>query len=285
MTRQLTYDIATLVRSEQLTPHLRRIVLDTSAMPQWQTSGVPDEALLLVVPDPKTGEVDLPGEHNGNNYERARWYTVRRFDADARELTIDVVGHDVGVATRWARRALPGDPVGLSSVRNWYARPDDAQWQLLVGDITAIPAIGRMLDEQAESVETVVRIEIADPRDRIELPEREGVRVEWVHNTGESRLDELVRTAETPDGPGYTFVAGEAAATRAVRRHLRHELGRPAARYSVIGYWTARSEAWNRRLEESGIDLAAIYEAGAAAGKDDEELADEVDRQLVAAGL
>lgn len=285
MTRQLTYDTATLVRSEQLTPHLRRIVLDVSAMPEWHSSGVPDEALLLVIADPKTGEVDLPGEHNGNNFERSRWYTVRRFDSESRELTIDVVGHDVGLATRWARRALPGDPVGVSSVRSWYDRPEDARWQLLVGDITALPAIGRMLEEQSASIPTIVRIEITDPRDQIDLPLRDGVQVEWVHNTGDSRLGELVRTAETPEGPGYTFAAGEAAATRAVRRYLRHELGQPASSYSVIGYWTARSEIWNRRLEESGVDLMAIYEAGEAAGKDEEELADEVDRQLVAAGL
>ncbi|HLR84489.1 MAG TPA: siderophore-interacting protein [Nocardioidaceae bacterium] len=285
MTRQLSYATASLIRSEQLTPHLRRIVLDASTMPEWNSSGVPDEALLLVIADPKTGEVDLPGEHNSFNYERSRWYTVRRFDPDSRELTIDVVGHDVGLATRWARRALPGDPVGVSSVRSWYDRPADAQWQLLVGDITAVPAIGRMIDEQCASTPTTVRIEIADPRDEIEFADNANVNVEWVHNAGDRRLDELVRTADTPDGPGYTFVAGEAAATRAVRRYLRHELGQPALRYSVIGYWTARSEAWNRRLQESGIDLAAIYEAGAADGKDEEELADEVDRQLVAAGL
>ena len=285
MTRQLTYGTATLMRSEQLTPHLRRIVLDASTMPDWESSGVPDEALLLVIADPKTGAVDLPGEHNGNNFERARWYTVRRFDPESRELTIDVVGHDVGLATRWARRALPGDPVGVSSVRTWYDRPDDARWQLLVGDITAVPAIGRIIEEQSESIETLVRIEITDSRDQIEFPAGDNVRVEWVHNSGDSRLDELVRTAVMSEGPGYTFAAGEAAATRAVRRHLRHELGQPASRYSVIGYWTARSEVWNRRLEQSGIDLAEIYEAGAAAGKDEEELADEVDRQLVAAGL
>ena len=285
MTRQLSYGTASLIRSTQLTPHLRRIVLDASAMPDWHSSGVPDEALLLVIADPNTGEVDLPGEHNGFNYDRSRWYTVRRFDPESRELTIDVVGHDVGLATRWARRALPGDPVGVSSVRNWYDRPADAQWQLLVGDITAIPAIGRMIDEQCASTPTIVRIEIADPRDEIAFGEGDNVRVEWVHNAGESKLDELVRSADTPDGPGYTFAAGAAAATRAVRRYLRHELGQPARRYSVIGYWTARSEIWNRRLEESGIDLAAIYEAGAADGKDEEELADEVDRQLVAAGL
>ncbi|UPK76482.1 siderophore-interacting protein [Nocardioidaceae bacterium SCSIO 66511] len=284
MTRQLSYFETTLRSSEQLTPHLRRIVLGGGQLDFWQSSGVPDEAVLLVVPD-ADGSVDLPSELNGHNYERCRWYTVRHFDETRRELTIDVVGHDVGLATRWVRRAQVGDRLGLSSVRNWYSRPADAAWQLLVGDITAVPAIARILEEQSDSVPTVVRIELADPADTVPLPERDNVSVEWVHNSGESRLDDLVRTAVLPDGDGYTFAAGEAAATRGVRRYLRHECRLPAARYSVIGYWTARSEEFNRRLESSGIDLRVIYEEGAAAGKGEEELADEVDRQLVAAGL
>lgn len=284
MTRELSYFETTLRGSEQLTPHLRRIVLGGGDLDRWETSGTPDEAVLLVIPD-AAGVVDVPAEHNGHDYSRCRWYTVRRFDAERREMTIDVVGHDVGLATRWARRAGVGDAIGISSARSWYARPADAAWQLLLGDITAVPAIGRILEEQSESVPTTVRIEIADPRDEVALPGGDNISIEWVHNSGDSRLGELVRSADVPEGDGYTFVAGEAAATRDVRRYLRHECGLPAARYSVIGYWTARSEDWNRRLEQSGIDLAAIYEAGEAAGKDEEELADEVDRQLVAAGL
>ncbi|UYM04353.1 siderophore-interacting protein [Solicola gregarius] len=284
MTRELSYVQTTLRSSEQLTPHLRRIVLGGDALYRWESSGVPDEAALLVIPD-ASGSVDVPAEHNGHDYSRCRWYTVRRFDAERAELTIDVVGHDVGLATRWARRARPGDAIGISSVRSWYDRPANAPWQLLLGDITAVPAIGRILEERSDVIPTVVRIEIADARDEVQLPVRDNVSVEWIHNAGESRLGELVRTADVPAGDGYTFVAGEAAATRDVRRHLRHERGLTPASYSVIGYWTARSEDFNRRLEQSGIDLAAIYEAGEAAGKDEEELADEVDRQLVAAGL
>lgn len=283
MTRELTYYRTRLVDSERLSPHLRRIVLGGDELARWTTSGVPDEAVLLVVPD-ATGTVDVPGPDNDHCYDSCRWYTVRRFDAERRELTIDVVGHDIGLATRWVRRARPGAEVAVSSVRHWYERPADAQWQLLLGDITAVPAIGRMLDERPD-VPTTVRIEVADPRDAVPLETSEHVRVEWVHNPGPSRLDELARTADLPDGPGYTFVAGEAAATRAVRRYLRHELAQPAARYSVVGYWRDRSEEWMQKYRDSGIDLEAIYAAGEAAGKDEEELADEVDRQLIAAGL
>ncbi|MGH3357652.1 MAG: siderophore-interacting protein [Nocardioidaceae bacterium] len=283
MSRELTYHRTRLVRSDQLTPHLRRIVLSGDELDGWSSSGVPDEAVLLAIPD-ATGAVDVPGPHNDHSYDNCRWYTVRHFDADRGELTIDVVGHDIGLATRWTRRAHPGDEVAVSSVRHWYALPADARWQLLVGDITAVPAIARMLDERPD-VPTVVRIEISDPRDEVPLAAADHVSIEWVHNAGPSRLDELTRSADLPAGPGYTFAAGEAAATRGVRRYLRHELGLPTARYSVVGYWRDRSEEWFEKYRESGIDLEAIYAAGEAAGKDAEELADEVDRHLLAAGL
>lgn len=283
MSREFEYFRTRLVTSERLSPHLRRIVLAGGELSAWRSSGVPDEALLLVLPD-AGGVVDPPGPHNEYDYDNCRWYTVRRHDPRRAELTIDVVGHEVGLATRWVRRARADDEVAVSSVRHWYDRPADARWQLLVGDITAVPAIGRMLEERPD-VATVVRIELADPRDAVTLPATGDVSIEWVHNEGPSRLEELVRTADLPEGPGYTFAAGEAAATRGVRRYLRHELGLAAARYSVIGYWRDRSEEWQRRFRESGVDLEAIYAAGEAAGRDAEELADEVDRRLIAAGL
>lgn len=283
MTRELTYHRTRLVRSEKLTPHLRRIVLSGDELDDWETSGVPDEAVLLVIPGP-TGAVDVPGPDNDNNFDSCRWYTVRAFDTERAELTIDVVGHDIGLATRWTRRAHVGDAIAVSSVRHWYNLPADARWQLLVGDITAVPAIARMLDQRPE-VPTLVRIELSDPRDEVPMATAENVSVEWIHNSGPSRLEELTRSADLPSGPGYTFAAGEAAATRGVRRYLRHELGLPSDRYSVVGYWRDRSEEWFKKYLESGIDLEAIYAAGEAAGKDAEELADEVDRHLIAAGL
>lgn len=285
MTRELTYHHARLLRSERLTPRLRRIVLGGEELTGWTSSGVPDEALLLVVPDASTGEVAIPCADNDYDYEATRWYTVRRFDAERTELTIDVVGHDVGLATRWSRRAQPGELVAVSTVRHWYERPADAQWQLLLGDITAIPAIGRILEQRSSDITTIARIEIADLRDAVDLPAGDNVSIEWVHNRGSSRLGELARSVQLPDGPGYTFAAGETAATRDVRRLLRHERGLPADRYSVVGYWRDRSEEWFEKFRDSGIDLEIIYTMGEAEGLDSEQLADEVDRRLIAAGL
>jgi NADPH-dependent ferric siderophore reductase len=66
--------------------------------------------------------------------------------------------------------------------------------------------------------------------------------VHWLHRGtrppgGSTQLLDVVRTAELPDGPAYAWVAGEASAVRAVRRHLVGE--RAVARRAVAfaGYW------------------------------------------------
>ncbi len=41
--------------------------------------------------------------------------------------------------------------------------PEDAEWQLIVGDLTALPAIGRILETARPDVRTTVVIEVEDP--------------------------------------------------------------------------------------------------------------------------
>jgi hypothetical protein len=82
------------------------------------------------------------------------------------------------------------------------------------------------------------------------------------------------------------YVAGEAAATREVRRHLRHELGLPAAAYGVIGYWRRDAQAWAARIAESGVDLDALWDEAESLAPDDEEAAlDAYEERLDRAGL
>ncbi|MDO9378584.1 MAG: siderophore-interacting protein [Nocardioidaceae bacterium] len=286
MARELTYSRAEVLRTQRLSPHLVRIEVGGPLMAGWTTTGVPDEAFLLGVPE-ADGSVVHPDEvpDGEDAYARTRWYTVRRFDAATGTMTFDVVVHDEGVATLWAQRAEVGDQVGVSTTSSWYDRPAEATWQVLFGDVVALPAIGRMIEEAPEGVRTVAHVEVHGPQD--ELAEL-GDAVTWHHTPAlgrESRLGEIVAATPLPEGPGYVYVAGEAAATRAAKRHLRQECGLPRGTYGVVGYWRARAEEWMRRYETSGIDLEKVYAEGEKAGLDEEQLSDEVDRRLEAAGL
>jgi len=286
----LTYHRAVVLERRHLSPHLVRLELggngQGTGFDTWRSAGVPDEALQLVVPDPANGRLTMPDARGDGEdpYEHSRWYTVRRHDPERQQITIDVVLHDTGLVTTWVQQVRPGDPVGVSSTRHWFSRPPDATWQLLVGDITALPAIGRIIGQTPGHVATTAYVELPDSRDAQDL----GSNVEWVHNPApesSSGLADIVSGARLPDGVGYVYVAGEAAATRAARKNLRRVRGLSKESYGVIGYWRAGNEAWMRRYEQAQIDLEKVYAEGERAGLDPEQISDEVDRLLDSAGL
>jgi NADPH-dependent ferric siderophore reductase len=235
--------------------------------------GAPDEAIVLHVPLP-----------DGGRDETGRWYTVRRISPDGSAVTLDVVAHAGGVGAEWARRAAVGDEVGVSRRASWFRRPDGAAWQVLVGDAAGIPAIARVVEESPPDLPTEVVVELSEGDGPPPLPDGTRVRV-VVGGEGSSRLEEIVRGLELPDGPGYLFVVGEAAGTRAVRKYLRHERGMAAARYKVVGYWDLDAERLRARYAAHQERFAAAWAEAEAAGGDDEEVQDRYERTLAEAGL
>ena len=81
-------------------------------------------------------------------------------------------GEDAGDRFRaaWRRsRRRPGRPqagpgkfLGVGGPRGSFIVPDDFDWYLLAGDETALPAIGRRLEELPAGTRALVVIEVAD---------------------------------------------------------------------------------------------------------------------------
>jgi NADPH-dependent ferric siderophore reductase len=243
---------ARVARREPLTDHLVRLVLD--GLDGFESSGVPDEWVGLVVP----GQFQV------------RYYTVRSFAGG--ELVLDVVVHDVGLVTEWAMRDCVGDTVTITEPKSSFAPPADAGWLLLVGDLTAMPAIARIL-EATEHLElpTYVLAEVPDDLAGY-LPGRADVTWLAPPAPGQSALAEVVEGIEWPAGEGYFWMAGESAQMRAIRKHLMREVGLPTSHYDVMGYWRATAGRQPR-----AVDPGPIWRAGKAAGKSDEQIWAEYD--------
>ncbi|WP_435771108.1 siderophore-interacting protein [Nocardioides sp. SYSU DS0651] len=253
--------VADVVAREQITPHLLRLTLGGAGLDGFGSTGVPDEWVGLVV----------PGQF------QSRYYTVRSWrpgDGSARpaELILDVVVHQVGLVTEWAT-GKAGDPVGqqvtVSEPKGSFALPPDAQWLLLVGDLTALPAMARIAETHGSQLPLRVHAEVPDdPADLLDyLPE--GSDVTWLAPPpdGRSRLSEVVASLDWPEGPGYFWMAGESAQMRAIRKHLMCDRRLPSTHYDVMGYWRAVAERQPR-----AVDPGPIWRAGKAAGKTDEEI-------------
>lgn len=234
--------------------------------------GAPDEACVFHFP--------LPG---GGRDDHGRWYTLREIDPGGRRARIDLVCHPGGVGAGWARRARVGDELGVSRAHHWFKRPADVRWQVLVADAAALPAVARIVAETPPGIATEVVLEVDDvPED---FPPGVRVRREPASETG-SRLAEIVAGLELPEGPGYVYVGGEAATTRAARKHLRHERGLPASAYGVLGYWRRDADTFRRTWESNKDRFEAAYaEAQAAAGDDEEKLLDLYEARLDRDGL
>lgn len=252
----------------RLTPNLVRVEVEGEAP---EPTGISDEACVLHVPLP-----------DGSRDEDGRWYTVRI--ADGARMTFDIVTHEGGIGASWAQRGAVGDRIGISRRGSWFKRPADVRWQLLIGDIAGLPAIARIAEETPAGVATTALLEIPDAADEVPI----AAATTWVHNpelAGGSRLEKLARGLEIPEGPGYVYVAGEAAATRGVRKYLRHELGMPTGTYGVIGYWRVDAERWMKRYEESVQVYEKAWEHAEAKATDEEEAVDLYEAELAKAGL
>ena len=233
----------TVLRRERLSEHLVRIVL--GGLEGFASTGVPDEWVALTV----------PGQF------QTRYYTVRSWEGS--ELTLDVVVHEHGLVTEWAQRDCVGDVVGISAPRGSVELPAHASWVLLVGDLTALPAIARIASSTDLPVTAYVETPDGPLDGYVDQP------VTWLEPpaTGDSGLAELVRGLTWPEGDGYFWMAGESAQMRAIRRHLRHDLGLAASAYDVMGYWSG-----TRGRQARAVDPRPIYEAGQAAGRSDDEI-------------
>jgi NADPH-dependent ferric siderophore reductase len=236
---------ARVVRREVLSTHLVRIVL--AGPSGFISTGVPDEWVALTV----------PGQY------QTRYYTVRSWNPAANELVVDVVVHEHGLVTEWTQTDCVGDVVGISAPKGSFELPAGASWVLLVGDLTALPAIARIGESTDLPVTAFVETPDGPLEGYLDFP------VTWLEPPvpGESGLADLVSGLTWPEGDGYFWMAGESAQMRAIRRHLRHDLGMPSTAYDVMGYWSG-----TRGRQVRAVDPRPIYEAGRAAGKSDDEI-------------
>jgi NADPH-dependent ferric siderophore reductase len=195
-------------------------------------------------------------------WPRTRTYTVRAWDPATNAVTIyfGVIGAGGGPGPG-AAAAGPGDVLQLTGPGGAYAPDPTADWHLLVGDLAVLPAIGASLQRVPGGVPVHVIAEVEGPDDELALTSPGALRVQWLHTaaTPGDALVDAVRALDFPPGRVHAFVHGEAAAVRAVRRHLLVDRGIAKEDLSVSGYWKrSRTEEgwredkaeWNRLAEQ-----------------------------------
>lgn len=230
---------------EPVTPQMMRVVAGGDELADFPDLPYTDRCVRLVLPRPGVScptpfdmtaiRAALPRDQ----WPATRTYTVRRLDVVARELTLDVVQHGrAGLAGPWAAAARPGDVLRLLGPVGTYTPDPAADWHLLVGDESALPAIATACERVPAGVPVLAVVEVADAAEEQPLPGPGELHVTWLHRRGRAgRLLDAVRAMTLPGGRVHAFVHGEAGDVRDVRRHLVGERGVPRELLSASGYW------------------------------------------------
>jgi NADPH-dependent ferric siderophore reductase len=292
----MSFSYASVIATRQLSPRLRRITLRIDDPEALDVQQAGDSAVGVYFPvsgaDGEPTPPPIVKGADGSHYvdpesgAEGRNYSVRRHDGD--RIDLDVILHARGAGTTWASATGPGDRVGLDHARSWYRPEPTTDWQVLVTDLSGLPATARIIEELPSGIPATVIAEVADPVDLDYLPPHPDVTVVPSIGTGNghapSRLALLVRGLTLPDGHGYCWFAGEAAESRAVRKYFR-SLGWTIGQLDVTGYWRFDSETWDAKFALVEDDVVAVYERALADGKGDKVASEEFDEALERAGL
>jgi NADPH-dependent ferric siderophore reductase len=264
----------TVLETERLSPHLVRVVVGGDDLDGFGVGEYTDHYVKLHIPPPGAqysapfDDAEIKERYPREQWPRVRTYTVRDWDADAGRLTIDFVVHgDAGVAGPWAAAAQPGDVLHLMGPGGGYAPSPDADWHLMVGDLSVIPAISASLTRIGAGVPVHVLIEVPGPDDEVVLETPGDLHLTWLHGDGSGdALVPAIRDLAFPDGQVHAFVHGEAEVVREIRRHLVLERGIPREALSASGYWKRDRDDEMWRAEKAEFNRRADEELESAAG-------------------
>ncbi len=243
---------------EWLTPGLVRIVLGGPGLAGFAMPDATDTYVNVAIP-PSGAPYDavfepkaVRDEHAQELWPARRRYTVRTWDAVSCRLTLDFVVHgDDGVAGPWAAGVAAGDVLVFEGPGSGY-RPDaEADWHLMVGDESALPAIAASMEAVPAGVRVVVRLLCDGPEHEVPLTTPGDLDLAWLHRGGDARQDaallaEAVAAVDFPEGRVHAFVHGEAEEVRSIRKHLLNDRGLVRSDMSCSPYWrrTMTDEAW-----------------------------------------
>lgn len=208
----------TVREASRVTPNMIRILFEGDDLADFVSLGADDHVKLFVP--------------TGTGEPERRDYTPRYFDQETRTLAIDFAVHDAGPATRWALDAKPGDTLDIGGPRGSMVIAPTFDWWLLVGDETALPAIGRRIEELPAGARIISVVTVADKSEEQSFTTQADHQATWVHRSLD-RADDAepilaaLKTLDLPDGGGFVWIAAEARVAR----------GHPLQWTKASGYW------------------------------------------------
>lgn len=202
----------TVTDVERITPGMLRITLSGDDLADFVSLGADDHVKILVP--------------SAEGTEERRDYTPRRYDA--------------GPITEWAMNARPGDGLSVGGPRGSAVISNVERW-LLIGDETALPAIGRRIEEATAGARITSIAAVADAAEQQAFETKADLTCHWVYRPLHQATDAsallAILSSVVIEPNTFVWVAAEASVTRAIGAHLTEERGYPLSWIKASGYW------------------------------------------------
>lgn len=217
----------TLLRRQTLTPNMLRITLGGPGMQQF-----PD--------DQESAYVKLLFPREGQDRPLMRSYTVRSQRPD--EIDIDFVIHaEGGPASTWALNAAIGTPILVGGPGPKKVVDADADWFLIAGDMTALPAISVNLQQLPRDARGYAVVEVISEADIQPLTVPENIELHWLVNPHPGQTSDVLlnRIRELPwlEGRASVWCACELNSMRQLRDHFRPMDALTKEDLYISSYW------------------------------------------------
>lgn len=217
---------------EQVSPHMRRIVLGGPELSAWLSNPAVQEpgAWIKIFPPAIKG----------------RAYTIRDIDYHLSTISIDFVlhGHELerGTVSGWARQCSPGDCLSIAGPRSGqFILEDDTSWIWMAVDLTALPAAIRIIQTLPKELNVYGLFVVDDLKDKQEIRTSASVHCHWrrVALFPEMPITKKLLTDEIKSlsGKGQIWIAGEANWVKSWKTFWQENKTVDYSTLSCKGYW------------------------------------------------
>ena len=220
----------TVINSMRITPNMHRVVLGGKGLagfPQGQNGGY----------------IKLMLSGDGCARPFVRTYTIRNQSASSIDVDFALHGSDKesGPATHWAISAQKGDSIKVGGPGAAKSLPSGRGPFLLVGDMTALPAISVNLEALPDDATGNAIILIRNDDDKQDIAKPIGMTIQWLVETdlgaNPSLLSDATRKVPMESEMAYAWVACEFEAMKFLRQYLRIERLFGPERLYISSYW------------------------------------------------
>lgn len=239
------FRLVEIIAKTEIEPNMFRFTVKGENLSTYVEGGLHFQLLIPTNPNlppvwptkKQSGKIHFPVASNDQEQGVSRRvYTIRHIRPEQGEFDFDLLRHEGGVASDWAEIASIGEKIGVLGPSG--GRAPKADWLMLAGDETALPAIARILEDAPAHTEGEVFIELKDcEKWQVDLKKPEGIKLQWLDQKDNQLVDKIESISAPEDKSIYYWFGGEFEVAAQLRKYLKQDLKLASKQYHSSAYW------------------------------------------------